>query len=89
MQYHSTFRKIYVILLLKRYIIQLMFHLILESAKSNPKDIVPGAILHVGKFNQAKRQDKLIRAYYDSKCTYPLIFIGKGPLLEQAKDLSY
>ena len=62
-------------------------HLILESAKSNPSDIVSDAILHVGKFNQAKRQDKLIRAYYGSKCTYPLVFIGKGPLLEEAKDL--
>ena len=62
-------------------------NLILESAKSNPIDIVPDAILHVGKFNQAKRQDKLIRAYYNSRCPYPLVFIGKGPLLEEAKDL--
>ncbi len=60
---------------------------VLESANLKPHDIIPDSILHVGKFNHAKRQDKLVRAYYAAKCSYPLVFVGKGPLLDETKDL--
>ncbi len=57
------------------------------SANFSPADIIPNSILHVGKFNKAKRQDRLIRAYHATQCTYPLVFIGIGPRLQEMKDL--
>jgi glycosyltransferase involved in cell wall biosynthesis len=63
--------------------------LVTESAKCIANDIIPNAILHVGKFNQAKRQDRLIRAYHAAKCKYPLVFIGTGPRLHVMKNLAF
>ena len=44
-------------------------------------------IVHVGKFNKAKRHDILIKAYYQSGVSNPLLLVGQGPLLEQNKAL--
>lgn len=44
-------------------------------------------IVHVGKFNKAKRHDILIRAYYQSGVSIPLVLVGQGPLLEDSKRL--
>ncbi len=60
---------------------------ITQAAEESVDDIVPNAILHVGKFNVAKRQDRLIRAYAAIDCNYPLVFLGIGPLLQKTKDL--
>jgi len=60
---------------------------ITESANSTPPDIIPNAIVHIGKFNKAKRQDRLVRAYHAANCPYPLVFIGQGPLLEKTSVL--
>lgn len=60
---------------------------ILAAAQATPDDLIPDAILHVGKFNNAKRQDRLIRAYHAADCPYPLVFIGQGPLLPEARSL--
>ena len=57
------------------------------TAKETPEDIIPDAILHVGKFKEQKRQDRLIRAFAAIDCEEPLIFIGQGPLMQDAKDL--
>ena len=62
--------------------------LINQAAAVTPADIIPNAILHVGKFNKAKRQDRLIRAYHAIDCPSPLVFIGQGPLMQEAKDLA-
>jgi glycosyltransferase involved in cell wall biosynthesis len=59
-----------------------------SDARETPNDIISDAILHVGKFNKAKRQDKLIRAYHAIDCPSPLVFIGQGPLMQEAKDLA-
>lgn len=61
--------------------------LINQAAAVTPADIIPNAILHVGKFNKAKRQDRLIRAYHAIDCEYPLVFLGIGPLIEEMKEL--
>ena len=61
---------------------------ILETSENTADDIIENCIIHVGKFNEAKRQDKLIQAYHSIKCNYPLVFIGTGPKLEAAKQLS-
>jgi len=58
-----------------------------SDASETPEDIITNAILHVGKFNNAKRQDKLIRAYHAIDCPSPLVFIGQGPLMQDAKNL--
>jgi len=44
--------------------------------------------IHVGKFNQAKRQDKLLHAYAQSNISTPLVLVGQGPLLEKTKQLA-
>lgn len=61
---------------------------IIEASKDYPNDIIENSIIHVGKFNSQKRQDKLIKAYDSIKCDYPLVFIGTGPKLEAAKELA-
>lgn len=58
-----------------------------SDASETPEDIITDAILHVGKFNKAKRQDRLIRAYHAIDCPSPLVFIGQGPLIQDAKNL--
>ncbi|NCG08493.1 MAG: glycosyltransferase [Verrucomicrobia bacterium] len=57
------------------------------ASRETPDDIIPDAILHVGKFNKAKRQDRLIQAYAAIDCDNPLVFIGQGPLMQDAKHL--
>ena len=61
---------------------------IVKASEEIPNDLIENCIIHVGKFNVAKRQDKLIHAYNSIKCDYPLVFIGTGPKLEEAKRLS-
>ncbi len=61
---------------------------IVKASEEIPNDLIENCIIHVGKFNVAKRQDKLIHAYNLIKCDYPLVFIGTGPKLEEAKRLS-
>ncbi len=62
-------------------------YLIRDMAEEKKTDIISDAIIHVGKFKEQKRQDRLIRAYHISKCSYPLVFIGQGELLPKAKEL--
>jgi len=57
------------------------------AANETPSDIIPNAIICVGKFKKQKRQDRLIRAYHAADCPYPLVFIGQGPLLPEARNL--
>ena len=57
------------------------------EAQEEKNDIIPDAIIHVGKFKRQKRQDRLIHAYHASKCCYPLVFVGDGELLSEAKEL--
>lgn len=61
---------------------------ILETSENTADDIIENCIIHVGKFNEAKRQDKLIQAYHSIKCNNPLVFVGTGPKLEAAKELA-
>jgi len=61
---------------------------IVKASKQIPNDLIKNCIIHVGKFNEAKRQDRLIHAYNSIKCDYPLVFIGTGPKLEAAKELA-
>ena len=58
------------------------------AACESPDDIIPNAIICVGKFKEQKRQDRLIRAFAAINCQEPLAFIGQGPLLRDAKDLA-
>jgi len=44
-------------------------------------------LLHVGKFNTAKRQDFLIKAYAKSKVSTPLVLLGQGPLKMHCEQL--
>jgi glycosyltransferase involved in cell wall biosynthesis len=60
---------------------------VIETAEEIAPDIIPNAIIHLGKFKKQKRQDRLIRAYHASDCPYPLVFIGQGPLLPEARSL--
>ncbi len=59
-----------------------------ETACEIPEDIIPNAIICVGKFKEQKRQDRLIRAFAAIDCEEPLVFIGQGPLMQEAKDLA-
>lgn len=58
------------------------------AACESPDDIIPNAIICVGKFKEQKRQDRLIRAFAAIDCQEPLVFIGQGPLMKDAKDLA-
>ena len=58
-----------------------------ETACEIPEDIVPNAIICVGKFKEQKRQDRLIRAYAAIDCPFPLVFVGQGPLMKDAENL--
>jgi len=44
-------------------------------------------LIHVGKFKSAKRHDILIKAYAKSGLKNPLLLLGQGPLLHEAKSL--
>ena len=44
-------------------------------------------LIHVGKFNTAKRHDILIRAYHLSNVKKSLILLGQGPLQKKCKEL--
>ncbi len=59
-----------------------------ETACESPDDIIPNAIICVGKFKEQKRQDRLIRAFAAIDCQEPLVFIGEGPLIQDARDLA-
>lgn len=48
---------------------------------------IPEYIVHVGKFNKAKRHDILIKAYSESGVNIPLVLIGQGPLFEECQNL--
>jgi len=48
---------------------------------------IPEYLVHVGKFNTAKRQDKLVKAYAMSGIQTPLVLVGQGPLLAEVKSL--
>jgi glycosyltransferase involved in cell wall biosynthesis len=58
------------------------------AACESPDDIIPNAIICVGKFKEQKRQDRLIRAFAAIDCQEPLVFIGQGPLIQDARDLA-
>lgn len=58
-----------------------------EAACEIRDDIVTNAIICVGKFKDQKRQDRLIRAYAAIDCPFPLVFVGKGPNMKDAKNL--
>lgn len=78
-----------------------------EAVIANPFDITtikkmaqapipftqPGFILHVGRFHETKRHDRLLQAYALSGLEIPLVLLGKGSaektasLREQAKKL--
>jgi glycosyltransferase involved in cell wall biosynthesis len=44
-------------------------------------------LVHVGKFNNAKRHDILIRAYHLSNVKNPLVLVGQGPLKKECEEL--
>jgi len=44
-------------------------------------------LIHVGKFNNAKRHDILIKAYHHSKIETPLVLVGQGPLQKECEKL--
>ena len=44
-------------------------------------------LIHIGKFNDAKRHDRLIRAYHLANINKKLVLLGKGPKLESAQSL--
>ena len=58
-----------------------------QSSEKIDNNLPTEYFLHVGKFNQAKRQDFLIKVYADSKVDTPLVLMGQGPLLMQCKSL--
>ena len=45
-------------------------------------------IIHVGKFNDAKRHDVLIKAYHKSGVNNPLVLVGQGTRRETMKKLA-
>lgn len=61
---------------------------ILKSSKQENPFNGTQYLVHVGKFNKAKRHDILVRAYAKSSSTLPLILVGKGNLLEQTRQLA-
>ncbi|MEG3694215.1 glycosyltransferase [Vibrio coralliirubri] len=44
-------------------------------------------LIHIGKFNDAKRHDRLIRAYHLANINKKLVLLGKGPKLESTRNL--
>ncbi|MEG3222126.1 glycosyltransferase [Vibrio gigantis] len=44
-------------------------------------------LIHIGKFNDAKRHDRLIRAYHLANINKKLVLVGKGPKEQQARSL--
>ncbi len=48
---------------------------------------IPEYLVHVGKFNTAKRQDKLIKAYAISGIQTPLVLLGQGALMGDVRSL--
>ena len=61
---------------------------IIQSSLDTPLDLIHDCILHIGKFNNAKRQDRLLKAYAAINCDIPLVFIGVGPKMEEVKQLT-
>jgi glycosyltransferase involved in cell wall biosynthesis len=58
-----------------------------ESSHASVEGVPERYIIHVGKFNEAKRHDILLRAYAHSGLEIPLVLVGKGSLENQAKQL--
>jgi len=59
-----------------------------EQANSPLKDIPSSFFLHMGRFEQVKRHDLLLKAYALSQVTTPLLLLGKGSLEESVKQLA-
>lgn len=61
----------------------------IQQAARLPNPVhLPEYLLHVGKFNRAKRHDRLLRAYTQSGVSLPLVLLGKGPLQEETRKLA-
>lgn len=61
--------------------------LIAEAAQEPNLIKLPEYFIHVGKFKQAKRHDRLLRAYALSGVKTPLVLVGQGELLATAQVL--
>ena len=55
---------------------------------SPASDELDDYIINVGSFKQAKRHDILLQAFAKSETQSKLVLLGKGPLLEDAKNLA-
>lgn len=62
--------------------------LIAEAAQEPNPIKLPEYFIHVGKFKQAKRHDRLLRAYALSGVKTPLVLVGQGELLGTAQELA-
>lgn len=58
----------------------------LLAAEERPK--FTDYLIHVGKFNKAKRHDRLLRSYAMSGVKTPLVLLGSGPLKRDAEMLA-
>jgi len=58
-----------------------------SANQANPINL-PNYLVHVGKFNDAKRHDRLLRAYADSGAKLPLVLVGKGKLMTDNQQLA-
>ena len=56
-------------------------------ASAHERALYDNYIVHVGKFNRAKRHDVLIHAYAKSKIDKLLVFVGQGPLEAEYRAL--
>lgn len=62
---------------------------LIEEAVQEPNPIkLAEYLIHVGKFKQAKRHDRLLRAYALSGVQTPLVLVGQGELLATAQELA-
>lgn len=62
---------------------------VIESALATCDTLLPRQfILHVGKFNEAKRHDRLLRAYALANPEYDLVLLGKGHTMEACQQLA-
>ncbi|TXH69504.1 MAG: glycosyltransferase [Thiothrix sp.] len=62
--------------------------LIATSAQEPNPIKLPEYFIHVGKFKQAKRHDRLLRAYALSAIKTPLVLVGQGELLASSQALA-
>ncbi|MGB0846344.1 MAG: glycosyltransferase [Thiolinea sp.] len=62
-----------------------------NSAQNSAGAEIPNGdyLIHVGKFNRAKRHDKLLKAYAASQISSPLVLVGQGPLFEDCTTLAH